>query len=647
MPPKGDFAVRVSNVTVRRRIFIALTIGIVLYTALITRLGYVQLVQGPWLQNEANELWSRNIPFEAKRGKILDRNGKVLVTNTSVPSVMVIPAQVKDPKETAKKLAVILGQKEEDIYKAITKRVLINRVPGGRKISVEKARQIQALALPGIQVAEDSERFYPNGALASHLLGFTGIDNQGLTGLERVYDKFLQGSDGYVSFPADARGRMMPGESEQYVPPVDGMDMYLTIDSTIQSFIERELDQVMVAYQPDDALAIAMNPKTGEILGMGSRPTFDPANYRDYPTETYNRNLPIWKTYEPGSTFKIVTLAAALNEGEVSLTENFFDPGYIVVAGKRLRCWKRQGHGQETMLEVVENSCNPGFVTMGQRLQKERLFEYIKKFGFGEKTGIDLIGEENGLLFNLKNVGPVELGTTSFGQGVSVTPIQQMAAVAAAINGGKLMKPYIAKEWRDSVTHDIVGRTLPTEVRQVITPEASAKVRYALESVVARGTGGKAYIEGYRVGGKTGTAQKVRNGRYVDGEYIVSFIGFAPADDPQILVYVAVDNPKALAFGGLIAAPSVKNILESSLQYLNVPKRQGQIEKEYVYGDKTYMEVPDMTGLSLKEVATEFDSLPLVVSGKGSHVIKQSPAPGEKIEKGSKIWIYLGDKSTN
>jgi len=647
LPPKGDFAVRVSNVTVRRRIFIALTIGIVLYTALITRLGYVQLVQGPWLQNEANELWSRNIPFEAKRGKILDRNGKVLVTNTSVPSVMVIPAQVKDPKETAKKLAVILGQKEEDIYKAITKRVLINRVPGGRKISVEKARQIQALALPGIQVAEDSERFYPNGALASHLLGFTGIDNQGLTGLERVYDKFLQGSDGYVSFPADARGRMMPGESEQYVPPVDGMDMYLTIDSTIQSFIERELDQVMVAYQPDDALAIAMNPKTGEILGMGSRPTFDPANYRDYPTETYNRNLPIWKTYEPGSTFKIVTLAAALNEGEVSLTENFFDPGYIVVAGKRLRCWKRQGHGQETMLEVVENSCNPGFVTMGQRLQKERLFEYIKKFGFGEKTGIDLIGEENGLLFNLKNVGPVELGTTSFGQGVSVTPIQQMAAVAAAINGGKLMKPYIAKEWRDSVTHDIVGRTLPTEVRQVITPEASAKVRYALESVVARGTGGKAYIEGYRVGGKTGTAQKVRNGRYVDGEYIVSFIGFAPADDPQILVYVAVDNPKALAFGGLIAAPSVKNILESSLQYLNVPKRQGQIEKEYVYGDKTYMEVPDMTGLSLKEVATEFDSLPLVVSGKGSHVIKQSPAPGEKIEQGSKIWIYLGDKSTN
>jgi stage V sporulation protein D (sporulation-specific penicillin-binding protein) len=639
--------VRVSNVTMRRRIFTALIIGFVLYGALITRLGYIQLVQGQWLQDEAKKLLTKNIPFEAKRGRILDRNGEVLVENTSVPTVVAIPAQIKDPHETARKLAVILGQKEEAIYKAITTRqTLNNRIPGGRKISMEKARQIQELGLPGIEIAEDSQRSYPKGSLAAHILGFTGIDNQGLTGLERIYDEFLKGKPGYVSFPTDASGRAMSGLSDQYVAPIDGMDMYLTIDSNIQAFVERELDQAMVAYQPSDVLAIAMNPKTGEILGMGSRPSFQPDKYKEYPTEVYNRNLPIWKTYEPGSTFKIVTLAAALNEGVVKLEEGFFDPGYIVVAGKRLRCWKRQGHGQETMLEVVENSCNPGFVTMGQRLQKERLFEYIKKFGFGQKTGIDLIGEENGLLFDMKRVGPVELGTTSFGQGVSVTPIQQMAAVAAAINGGKLMKPYVAKEWRDSVTNDIVGRTLPTEVRQVISPETSAKVRYALESVVARGTGGKAYIEGYRVGGKTGTAQKVRNGRYVDGEYIVSFIGFAPADDPQILVYFAVDNPKALAFGGLIAAPSVKNILESSLQYLKVPKRQGQIQREFKYGDKRYLEVPNMTGLSLREIVTTYDTLPLVVSGKGSHVIKQSPEPGVKVEEGSKIRIYLGDKTS-
>ncbi|WP_139489958.1 stage V sporulation protein D [Brevibacillus dissolubilis] len=638
---------RVSNVTVRRRIFLALLVGILLYGALITRLGYIQLVMGQWLQDEAKSLWTRNVPFEAKRGLIKDRNGEDLVQNQSVPSVMAIPAQIKDKEGTARKLAPILGQKEEDILKAISKRQLINRVPGGRKLSPQKAQQIQAMGLPGIKVAEDSERFYPEGTMLAHVLGFTGIDNQGLHGLEKIYDKFLKGTPGYVSFPADAGGRMMPGHAEQYVPPINGMDMYLTIDKQVQTFIERELDQAVVTYQPDDVIAIAMDPKTGEILGMGSRPSFEPNKYRDYSTEVINRNLPIWKTYEPGSTFKIVTLAAALNEGVVSLDEEFNDPGYVMVAGARLRCWKRQGHGQETMLEVVENSCNPGFVAMGQRLQKERLFQYIDKFGFGQKTGIDLIGESKGLLFKLNRVGPVELGTTSFGQGVSVTPIQQMAAVSAAINGGKLMKPYIAKEWRDSVTHDIIGRTEPSVVRQVITPETSAKVRYALESVVAKGTGGNAYLEGYRVGGKTGTAQKVKNGRYMDGEYIVSFIGFAPADDPKILVYVAVDNPKAQAFGGLIAAPIVKNILESALPYLKVEKRKDGIEREYKYGDKKYVEVPNLLGLSMKEVTSSYYTMPLDVAGKGTHVIKQSPTPGEKVEEGSKIRVYLGDKTAN
>ncbi|UFJ41919.1 stage V sporulation protein D [Brevibacillus humidisoli] len=638
---------RVSSVTVRRRIFLALVVGIILYASLITRLGYIQIVQGQWLLDKANDLWKRDIPFEAKRGQILDRNGNVLVENISVPSVLAIPAQITDPRETAKKLAVVLGRSEQEIYEAITKRQMINRVPGGRKISAEKAREVQKLGLPGIEVAEDTKRFYPHGSLAAHILGFTGIDNQGLIGLERVYHEFLQGTPGYVSFPADAGGRTMPGEPEKYVPPIDGMDMYLTIDSTIQTFLERELDQAMISYQPADALAIAMDPNTGEILGMSSRPTFDPSRYQEYPSEIYNRNLPIWKTYEPGSTFKIVTLAAALNEGVVSLNETFHDPGYITVAGARLRCWKRSGHGQETMLEVVENSCNPGFVTMGQRLGKETLFDYIHKFGFGKKTGIDLLGESTGLLFKLDRVGPVELGTTSFGQGVSVTPIQQMAAVAAAINGGKLYKPYIAKEWRSSITQDVVGRVEPTLVRQVIKPETSEKVRYALESVVARGTGRNAFIDGYRVGGKTGTAQKVKDGKYSQGEYIVSFIGFAPADDPKILVYVAIDNPKATAFGGLIAAPIVRNILESSLPYLEVPKRSNQIEREYKYGDKKYVEVPDLTGMTMREITASYYTMPLEVAGYGTHVIKQSPEPGSKVEEGSKIRVYLGDKMVN
>ncbi|WP_232698379.1 stage V sporulation protein D [Brevibacillus daliensis] len=635
---------RVSNATVRRRIFIALVFGILLFMALISRLGYLQIFEGQWLQEEANKLWTRNINFEAKRGIIKDRHGDDLVENTTVPSVIAVPAQVTTPEETAAKLAVILEESEEKIYKAITTRTMQIRVPGGRKISEEKAEQIQKMMLPGIMVADDSKRFYPNGTLLAQVLGFTGIDNQGLTGLEKMYDKLLQGTSGYVSFPTDAGGRAMPGHAEKYVAPVNGMDMYLTIDKQIQTFLEREMDQAMVAYQPDDILAVAMNPKTGEILGMASRPTYHPEKYQEYAPDIFNRNLPIWKTYEPGSTFKIVTLAAALQEGVVDLKESFYDPGHITVAGVPLRCWKRQGHGSETMLEVVENSCNPGFVTMGQRLGKERLFQYITDFGFGKKTGVDLIGESNGILFKMSQVGPVELGTTSFGQGVSVTPIQQMAAVSAAINGGKLMKPYSAKEWRDSVTHDVVGRTEPVEIRKVISEETSKKVRESLESVVARGTGHNAYIEGYRVGGKTGTAQKSVNGRYLSNEYIVSFIGFAPADDPQILVYVAVDNPKAQAFGGTIAAPVVKNILESSLPYLGVTKRPSTIQREIAYGDVKFVEIPNLVNMTMKEITNSYYTMPLEVSGKGKYVIKQSPAPGVKVEEGSKIRVYLGDK---
>jgi stage V sporulation protein D (sporulation-specific penicillin-binding protein) len=638
--------VRVSNVTVRRRIFIALLVGVILYSLLIARLGYVQVVKGPWLIEHAEDLWTRNIPFEAKRGMIYDRNGEVLAYNISVPSVMAIPIQVKDPRNTAKALAKVLNVSEQLIYSKITQRELIVRVPGGRKITDEVAKQIRALNLPGIQIAEDSKRYYPHGAFASHILGFTGIDNQGLTGVEKVYDNLLKGSPGHISFYANARGEMMPGEVEKFTPPKDGLNLYLTIDANVQAIIERELDQVNAMYEPDDALVIAMDPKTGEILGMASRPNYNPENFRDYPTETYNRNLPIWKTYEPGSTFKIITLAAALQEGKVDLQKDkFHDPGFVNVAGARLRCWKKGGHGDETFLQVVENSCNPGFVALGQRLGKEALFSYIRKFGFGKRTGIDLIGEENGVLFKMNRVGPVELATTAFGQGVSVTPIQQVDAVAAAINGGKLMKPHLAKDWVDPKTGDVVGKVEPQVVSQVITPEISARVRQALESVVANGTGRPSYIDGYRVGGKTGTAQKVENGVYSTSKHIVSFIAFAPADDPKILVYAAVDNPKGVRqFGGTVAAPIVRGILESALPVLGVPKRKDQMPKVYNLTDKKVIEVPNLLGMGKNDLQSQYYSIPLEVEGSGDVVTYQTPAPGSRIEEGKTIRIYLGDK---
>ncbi|SFS49931.1 stage V sporulation protein D [Marininema halotolerans] len=637
---------RTTNHVVRKRLFIALLLGLLLFGALLARLGYVQLVRGPWLQEKAEELWTRDIPFEGNRGRILDRNGKVMAYNISAPSVLAIPAQIKDPKVTARALAQILLAPEDKIFQLITKRELIVRInPYGRKLSEERAKAVHDLRLPGIAIAEDNKRYYPMGTMAAHILGFAGIDNQGLAGLELVYDKRLQGKRGHVSYSANAKGERLPGSADQYTPPTDGLDLELTLDKSIQAYIEREMDQAMAQYQAENIMVIAMNPKTGEILGMGSRPTFHPSDFRKVDPLIYNRNLPIWRTYEPGSTFKIITLAAALEEKKVNLGSYFYDPGYIKVAGARLRCWKHGGHGSETFLEVVENSCNPGFVTMGQRLGEEKLFSYIRKFGFGEKTGIDLNGEAKGILFTPEQAGPVELATTSFGQGVSVTPIQQVSAVAAAVNGGKLMQPHLEKAWINPDTNKVVEEIRPQLKRRVISESTSEQVRTALESVVARGTGRKAFIDGYRVGGKTGTAQKVGpDGRYMKNNHIVSFIGFAPADDPQLVVYVAVDNPKGVQFGGVVAAPIVKEILGDSLRHLKVPKRKKQISPENSPLEAPIITIPNLVGSDLDELRTSLEDIELQVRGKGNKVISQTPKPGQRVKKGTPIRIYLGDQ---
>jgi len=639
---------KVSNVTVRRRLFVILMIAIVAFIALIVRLSYVQLVKGAELSEKAEDSWRRDIPYVAKRGEIWDRNGVRLAYSISTPTVWAIPVQVKDKEGTAKTLAPLLGMNEEDVLSKISKKQMIIRLgPGGRKMSTDQAAEIRSLNLPGIVVAEDNKRYYPYDQLAAHLLGFTGIDNDGLTGLELTHNDKLTGVGGMVSFLSDAAGRQMPNSSDKYVEPQEGLTLQLTIDQQIQTVMERELDQAMTGLNADAVIAIAMNPNTGEILGMASRPTYSPSNYQEVDQEVYNRNLPIWMTYEPGSTFKIITLAAALEENKVNLkNERFYDSGSVEVGGARLRCWKRGGHGSQTFLEVVENSCNPGFVELGNRLGKDKLFEYIRNFGFGTKTGIDIGGEENGILFKLSQVGPVELATTAFGQGVSVTPIQQITAVSAAINGGTLYKPYVTKAWINRESGDVVQQIEPTVVREVISEATSKQVREALESVVAIGTGRNAFIDGYRVGGKTGTAQKVVNGRYSTSEHIVSFIGFAPADDPQIVIYVAVDNPEGIQFGGVVAAPIVRNIMEDALQILEVPKREKQIDRLYRYGETPVVNVPNLVGKTVTEIYEDLNmNFNLTSSGTGNTVIKQAPVAGERVERGSTIRIYLGDES--
>ena len=391
---------------------------------IIGKIFYVQVFNYKKLNKNANSLWSRNLPIEGNRGLIYDMNGNVLVNNTTTVSLVLIPNQIENKEETTKKLSEILNVSYDEMYKHVSKHSSIERVhPEGRKLSFEIADKIENLKLPGVYLLKEAKRNYLYGSMLSQTLGFVGVDNQGLSGLELMYDKYLTGAYGAIKYYSDAKGKKLE-LSEVYVKPTDGINMTLTINLEIQEALERELSNAVSKYEPEHALGIVMNPKTGEILAISSRPNFEPSNYKDYDIETINRNLPVWMTYEPGSTFKIITLASVLEEGLVDLEKDtFYDSGGVNISGARIRCWKAGGHGAETYLQVVENSCNTGFVSLGFKLGKEKLFNYIKKFGFGTKTGVDLNGEENGILFKLDKVGDLELATTSFGQGVSVTPI--------------------------------------------------------------------------------------------------------------------------------------------------------------------------------------------------------------------------------
>ena len=414
------------NVHIRQKI--VLLVIIFLFVLIVAKVFYIQVIDYKKLNSYANSLWSRNLPIEGNRGIIYDRNGVVLADNVTTTSLVIIPNQVFNKQETARKLSEVLGSDYEDMLAHVSKRSSIERVhPEGRRLSYEIADKINELKLPGVYLVKESKRYYPYDTLLSHTIGFVGIDNQGLSGLELGYNDYLTGEYGAIKYISDAKGNKL-NLTEMYEEPQDGINVTLTINYEIQASLERELDNAVIKYNPDQALGIAMDPNTGEILAISSRPNFSPSNYQDYTVEEINRNLPVWATYEPGSTFKIITLAASLEEKMVDLEkEKFYDSGAVKVSNATIHCWKHGGHGQQTYLEVVENSCNPGFVNLGLRLGKEKLFNYLNLFGFGKKTGVDLNGESSGIMFNLDRVGDLELATTAFGQGVSVTPIQQRA----------------------------------------------------------------------------------------------------------------------------------------------------------------------------------------------------------------------------
>lgn len=633
------------NKGIHKRIKIVLLIVLFIFAIIIAKVFYIEVIDYKKLNSLASGLWSRNLPIEADRGNIYTVDGEAIASNLTTTSLVFIPNQIKNKDLVAEKISEILDVPKSKIEEHLYKKSMMERVhPEGRRLSYEIADKIENLHFDGVYLLKESKRYYPHNEMLSHVLGYVGIDNQGLSGLELEYDGILTGEYGSIQYFSDAKGNNLERNSV-YVEPEDGLDIYLTVDYGIQSSIERELDNVVLRYNPDGAWAIAMDPNTGEILGMSSRPNFNPNSYKDYDTETINRNMAIWASYEPGSTFKILTLSAAVNEGKVDLLKDtFYDGGSVNVDGARIKCWKHGGHGSQTFLEVVQNSCNPGFVELGNRLGKETLFDYINKFGYGKKTGIDLNGEATGILFSLDKVGPVELATTAFGQGVSVTALQQVVAVSAAINGGTLYKPYIVKRVAYHENGQIIKEVKPTIVRDnIVTKDTSEKVRMTLESVVSLGTGRNAYIDGYRVGGKTGTAQKVNNGIYMQGNYIVSFIGFLPANDPKIVVYLAIDNPKGVTqYGGTVSAPIVKNIMEDAITSLNIEKQDGGTEKRYQWYDKKYYTVPNVVGKSKKEATSMLKSFSVEYSGSGDVVVNQSPDSDSRIAEGEKVRLYLG-----
>lgn len=621
-----------------KRIRIVFVISLIVFFFIIVKIFYIQVIEYRKLNTLASELWSRNLTVQADRGKILDRNGKVIVDNVTTVGLYLVPSQILNKEEVARTLSEILGVSYEEMMKHVSKKTSIERVhPEGRNLDFEIADKISSYNYDGVYLLKESKRDYKYKNVLSHVIGYTGIDNQGLSGLELKYDKELTGKNGSIKYFSDGKGKRL-SMPEIYSEPENGNDIKLTIDLDIQLSLENELSNAYTKYEAEGAIGLVMNPKTGEILAMSSYPSFEPANYKEYSTEVINRNLAIWSNFEPGSTFKIVTLAAAINEGKVNIFEDhFYDSGKVKVANATLHCWKRKGHGDQTYVQVVENSCNPGFVSLGQKLGKELLFKYITELGFGKKTGIDLNGEGTGILFKMDKIGPVELATSAFGQGISVTPIQQVTAVSSIVNGGSLYVPYVVSEVGDRSISPTIKR------RNVISKETSDVVKYALESVVANGSGRNAYIENYRVGGKTGTAQKVgSDGRYMSGNYILSFIGFMPANDPEFVIYIALDHPKGVTqYGGVVSAPIARNVLKDIISIYDLKEDISGLPKVYRWDDIKYVIIPDVIGKTKKDARKLLNGFSIEFVGDGDKVIDTSPIVNSRTKEGSTIKVLL------
>lgn len=638
-----------------RRLLGVLGIMMFFFVAVGCGLMYRTMIQGSELAERATNTRTREVTVSANRGTIFDRTGAVLAVSVSTDSVAVNPSQIKekDVPEVAEKLSAILEIDYDTVKARLEKSSYFEWIK--RKADFAKVDEIKEARLTGVMLVEETQRYYPKNTLAANLLGFAGIDNQGLEGVEYSYDEILKGVDGSILTEYDSKNNIIQQAIQDYQQPQDGYNIYLTIDENIQYFAERELDNLMNSDTPPKGAAVmAMNPQTGEILCWANRPTYDPNNYQDYEAGD-RRNMLITDTYEPGSVFKIVTASAALDSGAVTVNDRFYDPGYIEVLDHKLKCWRYyRPHGSQSFAEIVQNSCNPCFVNLVQMMENRKkgtFHEYINAFGFGSSTELGLQGEASGIVISRDKASKLDLATMSIGQSIAVTPLQMVTAVSAVANDGVLLKPQIIHHITDSAGN-LVQTFEKKEVRQVVSRDVANTVCLMLEAVVTKGTGSRAYVDGYRVGGKSGTAQKPGEGGYLEGKYIASFCAIAPVDDPQVVMLVMIDEPSGDKYqGGQVAAPVLQKIMSDTLRYLGVISQVTKIDSgkiEVTVEQQT--SVPDVCNLTVEEAKKVLSVAGLTydVSGSGAYVGSQTPAAFSQVAVGTKVVLKtVGSAGSN
>lgn len=629
-------------VVVRKRIVFVLFALSLLMFALICRLFYLQVIRNKWFSQMALDQRYATLYEDPRRGPIYDARGRKLAVSMSAESVVAVPAQIRDPQATAAKLAGVLDMDYQSVYAKLTQPLSSAYIK--RQVDQDTAQAVKELRLPGIVFTEKGERFYPSGSIASHVLGIVGTDNQGLEGLELEYDEYLSGKRGSRRAEVDARGQDIPLGEKEYTPPEDGYGILLTIDERIQMIAEREIELAVKEANAVRGTIIMMNPKTGAIMALAAYPSFDLADWRSTASED-RRMWPLLDAYEPGSTFKIVTAAAVLDSGIRSVNSTFDDIGYVLVDGHRLRCWRAGGHGHQTFTETVENSCNPAFATYAREMGVDLFYKYMRAFGFGSPAGIDFPGDSTarGMLQSEKTVGAVGIATVGFGQGIAVTPLQLLQAIATVANGGTMMKPRLVEAVVDE-RMQIVEKFLPVSIRQVISPATASVLSEVLVSVVENGSGTRAQIPGYLVAGKTGTAQKVDPRGGYGEKRVASFGGYAPADDPVIAALVIIDEPSTYTtYGGVLAAPAFQAVVSDSLRLLGVPPNQPVAEAASSPGQVL---VPDVRNYLVVEATEKTKEAGLglrIVGGQGNVVLSQNPVPGAAVQLNTMVNVVVGD----